>query len=232
MKQFLVRHRRKILARRRVTQACQPGEQGVSAMKRLTRILIMTFAAVALVPPLQSSAAPTSQPLTLAQAFAEHAVKIRASATTATAADCYAATITSQANGHLTSAELGYDPSDYRYGMLRARATSEGPWEEFFVCFNGSQSTIQSLDTGMYVSAELGYDTSDSRWGMLRARASSAGPWEQYSFATSCNGNCLVIRSTANNRLVSAELGYGTSDWRYEMLRARATSEGPWEEFN
>ncbi|GAA4187706.1 hypothetical protein GCM10023074_00600 [Microbispora amethystogenes] len=39
------------------------------------------------------------------------------------------------------------------------------------------------------------------------------------------------IKSRANGRYVSAELGYGTSDSRYGMLRARATGVGPWEKF-
>lgn len=47
----------------------------------------------------------------------------------------------------------------------------------------------------------------------------SDGPW--------CNNN--VIRSVANGRYVSAELGYGGSS--YGMLRARATTIGGWERF-
>ena len=39
----------------------------------------------------------------------------------------------------------------------------------------------------------------------------------------------VVIRSSANNDLVSAELGYTGSG--YEMLRARSTQVGPWEQF-
>jgi hypothetical protein len=37
--------------------------------------------------------------------------------------------ITSLANGRIVSAELGYGGGDN--GMLRARATAIGPWEQF-----------------------------------------------------------------------------------------------------
>lgn len=180
--------------------------------------------------PLQSAAAPTVGPLTLAQAFAA-TEQVKANAEDVTPAACSAVTITSLANGRLVSAEFGYGSSDWRYGMLRARATSEGPWEEFYVCFNGSNSTIQSLHDGSYVSAELGYGTSDYRWGMLRSRASSAGAWERYTFA-SCGTDCVTIQSsTSFHRFVSAELGYGSTDYRWGMLRARATTVGAWERF-
>jgi hypothetical protein len=46
--------------------------------------------------------------------------------------------------------------------------------------------------------------------------------------AVSCNPN-FVLRDTANNKFVSAELSY-TGDY-YGMLRARSTSVGPWESF-
>jgi hypothetical protein len=37
----------------------------------------------------------------------------------------------SSADGHFVSTELSYTGSEY--GMLRARATSIGPWEKFIV---------------------------------------------------------------------------------------------------
>lgn len=135
-------------------------------------------------------------------------------------------TITSIANHDLVSTELGYTGSNY--AMLRARATVQGPWEQYTVCNFASDGywTIQSQADGLYVSAELGY-TGD-QYGMLRARASVVGPWEKFSFG-SCGVNCTTIQSQANGLYVSAELGY-TGD-QYGMLRARATVVGPWEQF-
>jgi len=85
-------------------------------------------------------------------------------------------TITSQANGLLVSAELGYTGGDA--GMLRARANAIGPWERFFIDNFGTFATITSAANGLLVSAELGYTGDDA--GMLRARATAIGPWEQF----------------------------------------------------
>jgi len=142
-----------------------------------------------------------------------------------TSAACYVdVIITSQANGGLVSAELGYGGGDY--AMLRARASAVGPWERYTVCLGSSYDTITSQANGRLVSAELGYGGGD--YAMLRARASAVGPWEKFRFE-SCGSGCVTIWSLANNRLVSAELGYGGGD--YGMLRARATNVGPWERF-
>ncbi len=62
--------------------------------------------------------------------------------------------ITSNANGGIVSAELGYGGNDY--GMLRARA----------------------LANYEYVSAELGYGSGD--YAMLRARSLDRGAWESF----------------------------------------------------
>jgi len=81
---------------------------------------------------------------------------------------------------HWVSAELGYTGDNY--AMLRARATSIGPWEEFYTthgpCLGLCMTTIRSGANNLYVSAELGY-TGDN-YGMLRARTASAGPWENF----------------------------------------------------
>jgi hypothetical protein len=94
-------------------------------------------------------------------------------------------------------------------------------------CYDG---WLRSDANGRYVTTELGYGGTSH--AMLRARATRVGPWEQYEFCWGVNGNGanLAIRSRANNRWVSAELGRTGND--YGMLRARATSIGPWETFN
>jgi hypothetical protein len=95
-------------------------------------------------------------------------------------------------------------------------------------CYDG---WLRSDANGRYVSTELNYSGVDH--AMLRARRTgSPGAWEQYEFCWGVNNNPaqVAIRSLANGRWVSAELGYGGG--KYAMLRARATSIGPWETFN
>jgi hypothetical protein len=138
---------------------------------------------------------------------------------------CGETSFQSVVNGRYVSAELGYTGGNY--GMLRARATSIGPWEKFEVCgytrdgYNIDYETIRSVANGRYVSAELGY--TGGNYGMLRARATSIGPWEEFFTGM------VDIQSISNGLYVSAELGY--TGGNYGMLRARATSVGPWEEF-
>jgi hypothetical protein len=144
---------------------------------------------------------------------------VAATATPAQAVDCHDIALYSEANHRYVSAELGYTGSDY--GMLRARATSIGPWERFEICYASASNfnfSLRSLANGRWVSAELGY--TGSRYAMLRARAGSIGPWERFNA-----GN--ELQSNANHRWVSTELGYTGS--LYGMLRARAGSIGPWE---
>jgi len=133
------------------------------------------------------------------------------------------------ANGLYVSAELGYTGDDY--GMLRARAASVGPWEQFEECPLGPYTiTLRSEANGLYVSAELGYTGTENGmqiYGMLRARATSVGPWEEFQ----TDNEAL---KAANYLYVTAELGYtGTYNGMAlnGMLRARATSIGPWEQF-
>ncbi|AOJ06891.1 MULTISPECIES: fascin domain-containing protein [Burkholderia] len=135
-------------------------------------------------------------------------------------------TITSLANHDLVSTELGYAGNEY--AMLRARATVEGPWEQYRICNFPSDGywTIQSEADGLFVSAELGY-TGD-QYAMLRARASVVGPWEKFTLVP-CGLSCTSIQSLANGLFVSAELGY--TGGQYGMLRARASVVGPWEQF-
>jgi hypothetical protein len=140
--------------------------------------------------------------------------------------------IISFANSRYTSAELGYGGD--LYGMLRARATNPGPWEEFQICgrwdstLNTRINWIVSNRNLRYVSAEVAYTGVD--YGMLRARATSLGSWEKFKIERwGPNPAMYTIKSLRNGRYVSAELGYGGG--RYGMLRARATSIGNWEKF-
>jgi hypothetical protein len=136
--------------------------------------------------------------------------------------------LTSLANGRAVSAELFYQGT--ANGMLRARATARDVWEIYrMVCVEGGQFAIRAHN-GRFVSAELGYTGENA--GMLRARATVIAPWELFTFEQeSQTGDFVrgVLRSGANNRFVSAELGYtGANEG---MLRARATAKGPWERF-
>jgi hypothetical protein len=80
-----------------------------------------------------------------------------------------------------------------------------------------------------YVTAELGYG--GNLYGMVRAARTNPGPWEEWSFCSYWSGATKItyIKNEANDRYVSAELGRTGVD--YGMLRARATSIGPWEKF-
>jgi hypothetical protein len=94
------------------------------------------------------------------------------------APDVYA--IWSRANRRYVSAEVSW--SGDNYGLLRARATTVGPWEQFRIARGIDAQgpiTIWSVANGRYVSAEMAW--SGDRSGLLRARATSAGPWEQFS---------------------------------------------------
>jgi len=62
---------------------------------------------------------------------------------------------------------------------------------------------------------------------MLRARATVVGPWERFTLCY--HGAYWTLRSNANGKYVSAELGYGGA--LNGVLRARATVVGPWEKF-
>ncbi len=128
-------------------------------------------------------------------------------------------------NTDYVSAELGYTGANY--AMLRARATSQGPWEQWTLTplANGNVALLSNANN-LYVSAELGYTGSD--YAELRARAWSIGPWEQFQLVWNGDGT-YSLRSAANGDYVSAELGYTGAN--YGELRARATSIGSWERF-
>lgn len=150
----------------------------------------------------------------------EESSKVSKQATT-----CLHVAFRSKANNRYVSAEFGWGGDDF--GMLRARATSVGPWERFWLCAADQSYTIRA-DVGHYVSAELGWG--GDRYGMLRARAGMAGPWEVFDFwFSSPQENHWAISSKVGGRWVSAELGWGGD--QYGMMRARGTDLGPWELF-
>jgi hypothetical protein len=140
------------------------------------------------------------------------------------------------------SAEVGY-PGPYN-GMLRARADTVGPWEEFTWCEYPAYWTLQSKANNKYVSVELGYGNSDLRYGMLRARATTVGPWEKFTRDQNTAYVLFTLASQANGMIVAAELNYdvltdlavsGVSMNIKGMLRARTVETcycgGKWEVF-
>jgi len=183
-------------------------------------------------------AAPSSQPLPslrLArppQPGTGLDARLRAAAPDDTVA-CYdQQSIMSQENLDWVSAELGYTGSNY--AMLRARATTIGPWEKYDLCYDstGGYWYIVSDANGLYVSAEFGYP--GDTYAMLRARSTSVGPWEK--FTLTCHvypfgpqTEYLTIQSQVNGNYVSTELSYTGSN--YAMLRASAQSVTPTEEY-
>jgi hypothetical protein len=131
----------------------------------------------------------------------------------------------SRANGLYVSNEVSAPGAEK--DMLRARATSVGPWEMFQFCGNAVTGAVAIFaDANVaWVSTELGY--TGAAYAMLRARSFSIGAWEQYSLA-GVEG-AFSIWSAANHLWVSAELGY-SGGWS-GMLRARSETIGPWESF-
>jgi hypothetical protein len=87
--------------------------------------------------------------------------------------DVYA--IRSEANGRYVTAEISWTGSSN--GLLRARATSVGPWEKFRIP-NSALPTIYSLANNRYVTTEINW--TGSGYGSLRARATVVGDWEYY----------------------------------------------------
>jgi hypothetical protein len=136
----------------------------------------------------------------------------------------------SLASGRAVSAELGY--TGVNAGMLRARATARDVWEIYrMICLDNGRFAIRAHN-GRYVTAELGYTGEGA--AMLRARATAIAEWERFTFEqTSQTGDFVrgSLRSASNGRYVAAELGYPADDFRWGMLRARATASGPWEQF-
>jgi hypothetical protein len=166
-------------------------------------------------------------PPTLTRAAGKQGLARRGVAPNDTVACSYNDSILSTENLDYVSAELGYTGANY--AMLRARATTIGPWEKFDICDDTTAGYwyIASSDNLDYVSAELGY--TGANYAMLRARATSVGPWEKFTVACDSAGQ-LVFISQANALAVSTELGYSGAE--HAMLRARANTIGPWEQYS
>jgi hypothetical protein len=132
--------------------------------------------------------------------------------------------ILATANYRYVSVELGYGGQDH--GMLRARATSDGPWEQFQLC-NDNRSghwywTLKSLANGRFVSCELDY--SGTRRFMLRARADAVNAYERLHFRLLGYGS---VNIQCPSGWVSTELDFG--GLHHGMLRGRAAAIGEWE---
>jgi hypothetical protein len=123
------------------------------------------------------------------------------------------------------SRALGYG-GDW-YGMLRGRADTLGPWEEYALgdLGDGTWALVSRANNGA-VSAEFGY--SGAYNGMLRARADNVLDWERYYLFSIGSQYALQSYLPPNSTCcyVSTELDYGG------MLRARATQVGSWELYN
>jgi hypothetical protein len=118
-----------------------------------------------------------------------------------------------------------------RYGMLRARSSYAGPQEMFRMrCLPSGRFAFKSTANARWVSA--GFGLIGQQRGMLRASAKAIGPWETFTFTDTYpeNPNGFgALRSVTDGLYVSGERSF-TGDDR-DMLRARATSIGAWEQF-
>lgn len=129
------------------------------------------------------------------------------------------------------TAELG--KSGNWYGAVRAERTGVGSWETFQLvgdCRSAGGCAIKSLANGRYLSAELNFTGDGDK--MVRARSTSIGAWEKFQLVGDCgsSGGCGV-KSLANGKYLSADYYFGTGDYRYGLVRARAASVSGWESF-
>ena len=139
----------------------------------------------------------------------------------------------SAANSDYVSAEI--DDTGADYGMLRARATTVGPWEKFDFCYDVTQGwwAISSDVYGLYVTQQFGYP--GASFAELTASSSIIGPYQKFLLSclqgppVSPRVDYVLLQAQTNLNYVSAELGYTGAD--YGMLRARAATAGPWETF-
>ncbi|MGW3985127.1 fascin domain-containing protein [Streptomyces mirabilis] len=141
--------------------------------------------------------------------------------------DCASTSITSVANQHYVSAELGY--SGDQSGMLRARSTGIGPWEQFDLCRSirfmptGSYA-IRSANSNQYITAV----DSNNPPAMLRVARDTISTDEEF-YITRTNDGTYALSRARNMSYVTAQLDY--SGAQYGMLRAHAGGIGPWEQF-
>ncbi|HEV2371796.1 MAG TPA: CHAP domain-containing protein [Streptosporangiaceae bacterium] len=138
------------------------------------------------------------------------------------------------------SAEVGWSGSGAgSYGVVRARSGAPGPWEDFGLDYvhdwnpsaPANEVYIYSYAARNYVSAEFGWSGND--FGILHARPGSTtpGPWETFYITHNSDGTVSfsVYDFNSGPYYVSAEEGWTGNS--YGILRARATSIGPWEKF-
>ena len=141
--------------------------------------------------------------------------------------------LAANANSDYVSAELGYTGASY--GMLRARATTIGPWEKFDFCHDVTQGwwAISSDANGLYVTAQFGYP--GASFGELTASSSIIGPYQKWVLGCVPGSpvgpqiEFVTIQAQTNLNYVSTEIGYTGAS--YAMLRARAATAGPWEKY-
>lgn len=94
---------------------------------------------------------------------------------------------------------------------------------------------FKSVANDRYVTAQLDYGHPFSRpnlYAMLRAaHATAVGPWEKFQFCHVPERAAVTysIFSDANKKWVATEIGYSGRD--RDMLRARSSTVGAWEEY-
>ncbi|HEV2377261.1 MAG TPA: hypothetical protein VGS19_34495 [Streptosporangiaceae bacterium] len=130
-------------------------------------------------------------------------------------------------NGNYVSAELGYTGGNY--GELRARATTQGPWETWDeLSLPNGDVAFRSVANGLYVTVNDQVATTDPSYGELTASSPTIGPRQAFQVTYNSDGT-YSVKSVDDGHYVSAELGYTGAS--YAMLRARAASIGPWEKY-
>ncbi len=141
--------------------------------------------------------------------------------------------IESEWNHRYVTAELGWEGGSEAgegwWGMLRARATEVGPWEEWQMCYNSHNGkySLFSDANHRWVSTEI--SDNGNEYGMLRARSYSVGAWEEYTL--DAFSDVFAFKANANGLWVTTE-EWGSPPPVYNwMLRARASEIGEWQVF-
>ncbi|GAA0422075.1 hypothetical protein Acor_51840 [Acrocarpospora corrugata] len=120
-------------------------------------------------------------------------------------------------------------------GMIRAISTGVGNWEKFRIYEHGTSgawsTSIQALN-GKYVTV----GTVGGNSGVLRASATSNSSvntmfsWPSGRPGPRSDDSWEWFRSNSASRYVANEEGFTGDNW--DMLRARSTSVGTWENFH
>jgi hypothetical protein len=142
------------------------------------------------------------------------------------AASC--AHVAIQSTWTLKYASVELNETGFRYGMLRARSSTIGSWEKFTACYyeSGNYYTFRSDANGKYVVVQS--SSGDYAW-MLTATVDQGTAISTQFRQINPSSDTPSLLSLRNGNYVSTELGYTGAD--YGLLRARATSIGPWEQF-